>query len=64
MAKKIPAEFQKAIDLMAESIEHMSVKGRTKETVKAGLRAAATYALMKRSGFVLGPLKAGTQRSI
>ena len=47
------SDLQAFIDDMGESIQHMNVGKRDREIVKAGLRAAITYALKKRDGFSL-----------
>jgi hypothetical protein len=33
-------DFQKALDLMAESINHMNVSRQTRDTIRAGMKCA------------------------
>lgn len=53
MSEQKPDDFVKALELMAESINHMDVNRRDREIIRAGMRCACEYALMRRAGFGL-----------
>jgi len=56
-------EFQRALDLMAESVAHMDVSPRNRELIKAAMRCAIDYAHHRRAGYELSPAAKERQRS-
>jgi len=46
-------DFQRALELMAESINHMKVGRHQRDIIRAGMKCACEYAQMRRAGFEL-----------
>lgn len=52
-------DFNMALNLVAESVNHFECGKHDREIAKAALRAAIIYAKMRRKGFVLASTTLG-----
>lgn len=46
-------EFNRALELMAEAVDQMNVNRRDRDLIRAGMKCACEYALMRRAGYKL-----------